>query len=212
MEIYAQNVSLSNSIFRGFTFSSAGGALNLVLETLSIEECSFEEHNGLNSDSSGVLKIEDGNPEENKVISGSIQNSTFTGNAAPYGTVISAEDLSIQIIIHNSSFVDNHATAFGGVFSFSRTSSSSILITQTNITQTNNNSTVFYPQYSAFAVNESEESIQISNSTRLTAIGQVVGNFIETKGVSKTVTTFGNDFMYTAKIASDVTSNAVLKP
>lgn len=84
-------------------------------------------------------------------------------------------------------------------------SSSSILITQINITQTNNNSTVSYPQYSVFAVNESEVSIQISNSTRLTAIGQVVGNFIETKGVSKTVTIVGNNFMYTA-------TNAVLTP
>ena len=178
------NVTISDSKFLNLGFGSTNGGFLVLLQNLTMRNCTFENNYGLNSKGAGLIKIINSDPA-NAILAINTQNSSFINNTAPYGTIIFSQDTSLQLTINDTRISNNQVTGSGGLIELMNITHSSILINNSNFTQTEGYSTT-YPQLKILSLENSQTNVSLTlENANILARGSVYGVAIFIVGLEK---------------------------
>ena len=126
------SITIINSSFIDLTYWESKGALNLVFESLTVDETTFSNTSSKSKNGVGLMRFTNPHPNKN-TLDIIIQNSIFSNNSGPTGTIFYAETTSMQM-----NFVQNNVSSNilrqeeGGLFHLYNVSNSSLVIENSN--------------------------------------------------------------------------------
>ena len=125
------SINITNSNFTELIVSEPNGLLNLVFQTLFINQSMFTNNQNQNINGVGLMSFT--NPRLNSnYLNVTINSSTFLNNSAPYGTILYTETTRMQMNFTNNMVLSNTISSEGGLFDFYNISNSSIVIKNTS--------------------------------------------------------------------------------
>ena len=126
------SITITNSKFIDLIYWDPKGALNLVFQSLIVNRTTFNNTNSRSNNGAGLMRFTNPHPNKNS-LNIFIQNSVFSNNSGPTGTIFYAETTSMQM-----NFVQNNVSnnilrqQDGGLFHLNNISNSALVIEKSN--------------------------------------------------------------------------------